>query len=109
MRRSICALAISSVWLGCGSPMMPVDPPPARRDGAIAPGDDAGPRMRRDAGPVVLGDPACGLGNAAFCETFDAPSPGGRGGEIDETRWAFSRWGHVLAFFDRVGAWSRRP
>jgi|SoiMethySBSTD1v2_1073268.scaffolds.fasta_scaffold17484_3 hypothetical protein len=27
----------------------------------------------------------------AFCETFDQPHPGGNGGEIDETRWAFAR------------------
>jgi hypothetical protein len=36
----------------------------------------------------------CGLDAPAFCETFDAPHPGGKGGDIDETRWAFSRYGH---------------
>lgn len=67
------------------------------------------PPPRRDAGPVVLGDPGCGLDAAAFCETFDTPSPGGRGGDLDERRFAFSRWSHTRIFFDRPAAWSRRP
>jgi len=37
---------------------------------------------------------SCGLEKPAFCETFDTPSPGGKGGDIDESVWAFSRWGH---------------
>jgi hypothetical protein len=40
----------------------------------------------------------------AFCETFDAPDPGGRGGEIDERRWGFARFGHVVQDF-----WVRIP
>jgi hypothetical protein len=41
--------------------------------------------------------PSCGLPfnpqglTWAFCETFDAPSPGGRGGELDDARWSFAR------------------
>jgi hypothetical protein len=31
----------------------------------------------------------------AFCETFEKPHPGGRGGEIDEAEWSFSRHGHM--------------
>src|SRR5262245_12418038 len=41
--------------------------------------------------PPVFGDPGCGLGKAAFCDTFDTAKPGGRGGDIDETRWAVAR------------------
>jgi len=37
---------------------------------------------------------SCGLDKPAFCEDFEKPSPGGRGGDLDETIWAFSRWGH---------------
>lgn len=34
----------------------------------------------------------CGLASAAFCDTFDAPSPNnGRAGELDATRWSASR------------------
>jgi hypothetical protein len=44
------------------------------------------------------------LDAAAFCETFDTPHPGGNGGEIDESRFAFSRWG-----FGRIRAASREP
>jgi hypothetical protein len=40
-----------------------------------------------------MGPPGCGLANAAFCETFETPMPGGRGGPLDETAWSFSRWG----------------
>src|SRR4051812_28225990 len=37
---------------------------------------------------------SCGLDKPAFCEDFEKPSPGGRGGDLDESIWAFSRWGH---------------
>jgi hypothetical protein len=37
---------------------------------------------------------SCGLESPAFCENFETPKPGGNGGDIDETRWSFSRWGH---------------
>jgi hypothetical protein len=43
----------------------------------------------------------CGLTNPAFTETFNAPSPGGIGGDIDESKWDVSRGG--LAF-DEPGA-----
>lgn len=61
-------------------------------------------------GAVVVGPEGCGLENAAFCEDFESgPSPGGRGGDLDEAKFAFSRWGHVVTFFDRPGAWTQRP
>jgi hypothetical protein len=53
--------------------------------------------------------PSCDLEAAAFCEDFETSSPGGRGGDLDESRIGFSRWGHVFAFFERPGAWSVRP
>src|SRR6185369_822014 len=44
--------------------------------------------------PPVAPPGSCGLEKPAFCETFDTPRPGGKGGDIDEKLWAFSRWGH---------------
>jgi hypothetical protein len=58
----------------------------------VAPPRDGGGRpdpMPIDSGPV---DPNCGLDAPAFCENFETAHPGGRGGEIDETRFAFARW-----------------
>jgi hypothetical protein len=37
-----------------------------------------------DAGPCSLKEPA-------FCDTFDEPAPGGRGGDLDEKMWSVSR------------------
>ena len=55
--------------------------------------------------PVVDPDQPCGLDDAAFCEQFETASPGGRGGPLDETRWAFSRYGHLpTQFFVREPA-----
>jgi hypothetical protein len=47
---------------------------------------------------------SCGLESPAFCETFDTPKPGGRGGALDEQRWSFARFGHVFQDF-----WVRIP
>jgi hypothetical protein len=33
----------------------------------------------------------CALKEAAFCDTFDKPSPGGRGGDLDEKLWSVAR------------------
>src|SRR4051794_8293521 len=46
----------------------------------------------------------CGLPAPAFCETFETPSPGGRGGDLDEAVWSFARWGHQVQFL-----WERAP
>src|SRR5262249_55491864 len=56
--------------------------------------------------PVVknwpAGDPGCGLGAAAFCDTFDAPvaTPSGRSYELDASRWSLARnrpeWGQPV-------------
>jgi hypothetical protein len=37
------------------------------------------------------GPPGCGLKQAAFCDTFDTPSPGGRGGDLDDAKWSVAR------------------
>jgi hypothetical protein len=37
--------------------------------------------------------PGCTLDTPAFCETFDNAHPGGNGGDIDESRFSFARWG----------------
>lgn len=61
-------------------------------------------------GSVDVGAENCGLDNPAFCEDFESGAkPGGRGGDLDEAKFAFSRWGHVVTFFDRPGAWTKRP
>jgi hypothetical protein len=33
----------------------------------------------------------CSLKEAAFCDVFDKPSPGGRGGDLDEKLWSVAR------------------
>lgn len=60
-------LAAGGLLAGCGPGLSadPIDPPPA-------PG-------------------ACGLPNPAFCDRFDEPSPGGRGGDLDERLWGVGR------------------
>jgi hypothetical protein len=46
---------------------------------------------------------SCGLEQPAFCEKFDRPLPGGRGGDLDESVWSYARYGHpsTLSFFLR--------
>jgi hypothetical protein len=42
--------------------------------------------------PPVLGDPGCGLAQAAFCDTFDAiAGTRGRAGDLDAARWSAAR------------------
>ncbi|HZU82178.1 MAG TPA: hypothetical protein VE987_04645, partial [Polyangiaceae bacterium] len=41
--------------------------------------------------PPPPGPPGCGLAQAAFCDTFDTPSPGGRAGDLDDASWSASR------------------
>jgi hypothetical protein len=35
----------------------------------------------------------CDLPDAAFCDAFTKPSPGGRAGDLDDANWSFSRLG----------------
>jgi len=67
VRRAAVASAVTIVVAGCGA----APPPP---------------------GPIVLGDPGCGLDHAAFCDTFDAPATHhGRAGELDAAFWTAGR------------------
>ncbi|HEU5074138.1 MAG TPA: hypothetical protein VFU02_08195, partial [Polyangiaceae bacterium] len=56
--------------------------------------------------PIEGGEPdeTCGLEDPAFCETFESVHPGGRGGEIDETRLSFARWNRTASEW-----WTRTP
>lgn len=36
---------------------------------------------------------SCSLAAPAFCDTFDTPHPGGRGGDLDESNWSVVRVG----------------
>jgi hypothetical protein len=38
-------------------------------------------------------DAACDLPDAAFCDAFTKPSPGGRAGDLDDANWSFARLG----------------
>jgi hypothetical protein len=38
-------------------------------------------------------DATCELPDAAFCDAFTKPSPGGRAGDLDDANWSFSRLG----------------
>jgi hypothetical protein len=77
MRRPV-ALTIAGILAGCGS------------SGGI--GDDGEPDAETPR-PGPPGPPGCGLDAAAFCDTFDAPTPatGGREGDLDSTRWSVTR------------------
>ena len=67
---------------------------------------DAGTATPTPTGPA--GAAGCGLASAAFCETFETPAPGGNGGDLDETKWAVSRWGigynHGQTFYRPVAS-----
>ena len=34
---------------------------------------------------------SCGLQQPAFCDDFEVPMPGGRGGDLDEREWSVAR------------------
>jgi hypothetical protein len=42
-------------------------------------------------------DATCDLPDAAFCDAFTKPSPGGRAGDLDDAKWGFSRLGFGCA------------
>ena len=44
--------------------------------------------------PPPPGPPGCGLEQAAFCDTFDTPSPGGRNGDLSD-RWSVARISNI--------------
>ena len=80
--------------------------------GGPAAGGVAGAGPAAGSGPVVtpiepipstLEPGSCGLEAPAFCEKFDTPQPGGRGGDLDEAVWSYARYGHpgTQSFFLR--------
>lgn len=54
--------------------------------------------------PSTLPPGDCALDAPAFCEKFETAHPGGRGGDLDETRFSFARWAHSFQNF-----WLRTP
>ncbi|MER3420252.1 MAG: hypothetical protein C4290_06895 [Chloroflexota bacterium] len=63
---------------------------PRASDSATPPAGHTHPESARDESAT------CGLPQAAFCDTFDSPAPGGRGGDLDERRWSFARYGNGI-------------
>jgi hypothetical protein len=55
--------------------------------------------------PAVAGGPGCGLAAAAFCDNFETPSPGGRAGDLDETKWSIARVAQYVAPPGFANAW----
>ena len=52
------------------------------------------PMMVPEQAPPRSPPGSCGLDQPAFCEDFETPKPGGRSGDLDESRFSFARWGH---------------
>ncbi|HEY6555998.1 MAG TPA: hypothetical protein VI072_01950 [Polyangiaceae bacterium] len=58
---------------------------------------------------------SCGLPQPAFCEDFENPHPGGRGGDINEAEWSFARHAHMRTGFLKrapatsAGSWANTP
>jgi hypothetical protein len=48
------------------------------------------PGGNMDGGGMIVPD-QCQLPQLAFCDTFQTSSPGGRGGDLDESKWSFTR------------------
>jgi hypothetical protein len=51
----------------------------------------AGPADAAGAARKTESSKPCWLAEPAFCDTFDRPSPGGRGGDLDDAMWAAAR------------------
>jgi hypothetical protein len=49
-------------------------------------------------GPPRPVNTGCDLPNAAFCDAFTKPSPGGRAGDLDDANWSISRLGFGCAY-----------
>jgi len=69
--------------------------------GAAGSGGSAGDGGSGARPPV---DASCTLPDAAFCDAFAKPSPGGRAGDLDDANWSFARLG-----FGCEGAFSFPP
>jgi len=115
-------LTLACVTVGCGDGQ----PEPARvagpTGGSSGAGGSSGTAAAGAGGPQSSGGAApsamvpeqapprsppgsCGLEQPAFCEDFETPKPGGRSGDLDESRFSFARWGHeTREHFVRVPA-----
>src|SRR5579872_1816471 len=38
----------------------------------------------------------CGLNSPAFCDDFSTPHPGGRAGDLDDSKWSFYRDSQIV-------------
>jgi hypothetical protein len=55
------------------------------------PDDSSKPNPEPTEPPPGDGPPGCGMEAAAFCDTFDKASPGGRAGDLDDAEWSIAR------------------
>jgi hypothetical protein len=69
------------------------DPQTSGTGGSATAGDGTGGSAPRQ--PV---DEGCDLPDAAFCDAFTKPSPGGRAGALDDAHWSMSRMGFGCAY-----------
>ena len=84
----ILLAACLTTFVGCTS-----NSGPSLGDGMVRFPDDAQTGVP-DAWPYVPHPGDCGLGQPAFCDTFEAgPVAGGRMGDLDPARWSVSRDG----------------
>src|SRR5690348_13644286 len=98
--RLAALLGLVSVLVGCGD-----DQPEPSRGGAGSPSSGGDAPMVPEQVPPRSPPGSCGLDQPAFCEDFESPSPGGRSGDLDESRFSFARWGHeTREHFVRVPA-----
>jgi hypothetical protein len=87
---------------GAGSATQPSHGGSAGASAAMGAGGSANNMMPAN---VVSGDPGCGLTAAAFCDNFEKPSPGGRAGDLDETKWSIARVAQYVAPPTFLDAW----
>lgn len=77
----------------------PNDTAPAPSSPASAPNDtDAATEPSQVNTPTGPLDASCRLPDAAFCDAFTDKSPGGRGGDLDDSKWSVSRLGFGCAY-----------
>ena len=86
MKRSQSMLLLSAICAaGCSNPQAP-------QPSVVG----VGSRSAALHAPSRSKSGACSLDGAAFCDTFDKPAPGGRGGDLDETLWSVARVGWIV-------------
>jgi hypothetical protein len=88
----------TAFWLGCGGASSEAGAGGSGSGSASSASESSGAGGNR-LDPIEPGlEPgSCGLERPAFCEKFDDPKPGGRGGDLDEKTWSYARYGHPAA------------